>query len=45
MRQHQAAITEPYDMVFTVFSEQVAEAEYPELLKLITSQLRKAGII
>ncbi len=45
LRQHQAAITEPYDMIFSVFSDQVAEMPYPELMKLLTSQLREAKII
>lgn len=45
IRQHQPAITEPYDIIFSVFSDQVAEMPYPELMKLLTSQLREAKIL
>lgn len=45
VRQHLPAITEPYDMVFTVFSDQVETLPQNELAKIITDQLRKANII
>jgi len=34
-----------YDMVFTVFSDQLATMDYGELAASIASQLQKAGII
>lgn len=45
VRQHGPAITEPYDMVISVFSDELAEMEYPKLLRLITDLLKKAPIL
>ncbi|HKR82340.1 MAG TPA: ribonuclease P protein component [Candidatus Saccharimonadales bacterium] len=38
-------ITRPYDMVFTVFSDQLATVEYEELFTTVKTQLQKAGIM
>lgn len=38
-------MNEPYDMVFTVFSEQLAHVDAEELKKTIESQLKQANII
>jgi ribonuclease P protein component len=40
----QHKITEPYDLVFTVFSSQLATAEPSEITKLVTDLLRRAGV-
>lgn len=45
VRQQQPAITEPYDIVFTIFSDKVATVTQAELTSTITDQLRKAHII
>lgn len=45
IRQHQPAITEPYDMVFIVYSDQILNMGNNELTKLVTEQLGKAKII
>lgn len=44
-RHHSKHITEPYDMVFTVFHEQVATMPSEELNKLVHAQLKQAGIL
>lgn len=44
-RRHESAMIAPYDMVISVFSEQVAELEAPALERLVRAQLRQAGII
>jgi ribonuclease P protein component len=38
-------ITKPYDLVFTIFSDNVAEMEYSELHRAIRAQLRQAGVV
>lgn len=43
-RQYAGATTEPYDLVFTVYGEQVAEMESGALRDMITAQLKKAGV-
>lgn len=35
----------PYDLVITVYSENLAEIEWPELEQAIVGQLQKAGIL
>lgn len=45
MRQHEAAIQKPYDMVVTVFSDQVAELPADEVARLVRAQLKQAKII
>jgi ribonuclease P protein component len=44
-RQHEAAFVTPYDMVVTVFHEQVATLPPDELTRLVAAQLRQAGIL
>lgn len=38
-------IAQPFDIVITVYSEQVAELEHPALVSLLCAQLEKAGIL
>ena len=45
MRQHEGDIQKPYDMVVTVFSEQVAELPADEVTRLVRAQLKQAKII
>jgi ribonuclease P protein component len=45
LRQHQPAITEPYDMVFTIFDQKAATMPHKELFAVITALLREAKII
>lgn len=45
VRRHEADIQTPYDMVLTVFSEQVASMPASELETILFSQLKKAKII
>lgn len=45
VRQYEPAISEPYDMVFSVFSDQVQDIPNKELQKIIADQLKKAKII
>lgn len=45
VRNHESEITRPYDIVLTVFHEQVAEMPAPELEVLVRAQLRQAGIL
>jgi len=45
VRHLQADITAPYDLVITVFSEDVRDMPNAELTRLITSQLEKAGVL
>jgi len=45
VRRLEAKITTPYDMVLTVFHEQVKELSGPEVDRLIRAQLRQAGIL
>lgn len=44
VRQYEAKITEPYDLVITVFHEQLADLSPTELDKLVSAQLKQAGI-
>lgn len=44
-RAYETDMTEPYDLVVTVFSDQVAELDTPALQRLLKAQLRQAGII
>jgi ribonuclease P protein component len=45
IRLNEPQITEPLDIVITVFSAQVAELATADLTKLVQSQLAQAGII
>jgi ribonuclease P protein component len=45
VRQQHAHITAPYDLVLTVFSEQIAELDSAELIQMVHKQLTQAGII
>ncbi len=45
VRTHESAIRGPYDIVLTVFSEQMATVPAKELEKAITDQLKRAKII
>jgi ribonuclease P protein component len=45
IRAHNDAIRQPYDLVFTVFSEQLADMESAALGDLILEQLQKASVI
>lgn len=45
VRTNQTKIQEPYDMVFTVFSEQIANMPAEELRTIIINQLLRANII
>ena len=44
-RQHESELTRPYDMVLTVFHEQVAELPADELDRLVVAQMRQAGML
>jgi ribonuclease P protein component len=44
VRLQSPQITGPYDMVFTVFNEEVAELPTDKLKKIIADQLRQAGV-
>ncbi len=44
-RNCEADMLAPYDMVVTVFHEQIAEISTAELNRLVRSQLKQAGII
>lgn len=45
MRHHEGDIQKPYDMVVTVFSDQVAELPADEVTRLVRAQLKQAKII
>lgn len=45
VRLREAEIKKPYDLVITVFHDQLLEIKSTELQRLIDSQLRQAGII
>ena len=45
VRRAEPRMTGPFDLVFTVFSDQVAELEAAELEFLVLSKLEKAGIL
>ncbi len=44
VRSYEARINAPFDIVITVFSEQVAEMPHTQLTRQIGNLLRKAGI-
>lgn len=44
-RQHERELTRPFDMVCTVFHEQVADLPADELDRLVVAQMRQAGLI
>lgn len=45
VRTNESQISEPYDMVFTAFSDQVATMDAAELRERILVKMREAGII
>jgi len=45
VRRHEAEILKPYDMVLTVFSDQMATISAAELEQSVLDQLRQARII
>ena len=45
VRVHEVRITAPYDIVLTVFTDQLATMPAPELAKAVLFQLEKAGIL
>jgi ribonuclease P protein component len=45
IRLHGAAITEPYDLVFTVFSDQLEELPSDQLARIVLGLCRKAGVL
>jgi ribonuclease P protein component len=45
VRASDAAITLPYDLVFTVFSDQLASLSATELQQQVLGELRKAGVL
>ncbi len=45
VRSHESSITKPYDVVMTVFHDQLATIPADELQRLVRAQLRQAGII
>ncbi len=44
VRARDAAVTDAYDMVFTVFSEQLADMPFEQLQQNVSAQLQKARI-
>jgi len=45
VRTHADAITEPYDLIFTVYDESAAEKPHDQLLQNITGCLSRAGVL
>ena len=45
IRRHEANITQPYDLVLTVFAEQMAVIPAEELESIVLDQLKQAKII
>jgi ribonuclease P protein component len=45
VRQHEGQISQPYDLVISVFHEKIKDMPAPELTKLVTTQLKQAKII
>lgn len=45
IRLQESNIVKPYDLVLTVFSDQVAEMEATELEKLVLQLLQRAGVV
>jgi ribonuclease P protein component len=44
-RTNEALITEPYDLVFTIFTDQINNLTPNELNRLVKAQLFQAGVI
>jgi len=45
VREHEPALTAPYDLIITVFSEQIAELPAEEVKLLVRTQLKQAGVL
>ena len=45
VRHCEPEITKPYDLVLTVFHEQVADMPADELARMVRAQLRQAGVL
>lgn len=45
VREVSPGIGRSYDLVFTVFSSQLAELDHKQLQRLVRAQLRRAGVI
>jgi len=45
MRRHESLITKPYDLIITVFHEQLLELSGVELDRMIKAQLKQARIL
>lgn len=45
VRKHQADITKPFDIICTVYSDQVASMPHDELETVVVAQLRQAKIL
>ena len=45
VRLVESEITEPYDIVITVFSDQVVDVPNDELMSAVRAQLKQAGVI
>jgi ribonuclease P protein component len=45
VRLNAGRLREPYDLVFTVFGDQLADMEAERLRKLVHGQLKKAGVL
>lgn len=45
VRQQATGITKPYDLIFMVYSDQIAAMEAEKLQKTVADQLHKAGIV
>jgi ribonuclease P protein component len=45
VRAEERVIAEPYDLVFTAFSDQLAAMDFAELQALVVGQLRQAGVL
>lgn len=45
IRLQEGAIEAPYDLVFSVYSPQLAELDTPALQRLVHAQLQKAGVV
>ncbi len=45
MRHHEAVITEPYDIVITVFSKELSDLKYDDLQRVVKKLLQQADIV
>ena len=45
IERHQATIDQPYDLIFTVFSAELASVQSHQIEKLVSDLLRRAGVI